>query len=127
MINRKILARGLFRVQVAHGAPPGPSPQTGVVPNEGDGASLVTKPCSRWTGPTPFPGTNQCDAQQVLDPGDSDSESFDDFFRKSKRQVVGMSYMLTGDSSSAQDIDPEAFLREWVRWPRVQKFDDTLG
>jgi RNA polymerase sigma factor (sigma-70 family) len=63
----------------------------------------------------------------VLDPGDSDSESFGAFFRESKRQVNGLAFMLTGDSSSAQDIAQEAYLRAWVRWPRIRKFDDPAG
>jgi hypothetical protein len=63
----KDLARGLLRVQVAFTLPsPGPFQQTGVVPNERDGAIVVTKPCSRWTAPTPFYVTNQRDAQQMF-------------------------------------------------------------
>ena len=63
----------------------------------------------------------------MLDPGDSDSESFDVFFRKSKRQILGVAYMLSGDLSSAQDLAQDAYLRTWVHWHRVQKFDDPVG
>ena len=38
-----------------------------------------------------------------------------------------MAFMLTGDLGTAQDLTQEAFLRTWVRWSRVAKYDDPLG
>lgn len=55
---------------------------------------------------------------------DDDAASFDDFFRNSKRPLVSMAYVLTGDLQVAQDLTQEALLRAWSRRGRVRTYDD---
>ncbi|MGD0882969.1 MAG: SigE family RNA polymerase sigma factor [Acidimicrobiales bacterium] len=55
---------------------------------------------------------------------DDAAASFDDYFRASKKPLLAMAYMITGDIQVAQDLTQEAFLRTWIRWPRVRNYDD---
>jgi RNA polymerase sigma-70 factor (ECF subfamily) len=55
---------------------------------------------------------------------DDEAASFDDYFRASKKSLLAMAYMITGDIQVAQDLAQEAFLRTWIHWSRVQKYDD---
>jgi RNA polymerase sigma-70 factor, ECF subfamily len=55
---------------------------------------------------------------------DEAEDSFDAYFRSSKRSLVSMAYLLTGDMQSAQDLTQEALLRTWSRWKRISKYDD---
>jgi len=55
---------------------------------------------------------------------DVQSDTFDAFFRESKKPLLAMAFVLTGDLATAQDLSQEALLRTWVRWSRVAKFDD---
>ena len=47
------------------------------------------------------------------------------FFRATKKPLVTMAYMLSGDQQVAQDLTQEAFLRTWSRWNRISKYDGT--
>ena len=60
----------------------------------------------------------------VSDRADGHAASFDDYFRRSKKPLVAMAYVLTGDQQSAQDLTQEALLRTWNRWSRVSKYDN---
>jgi len=55
---------------------------------------------------------------------DDESASFDAFFRRSRRPLVAMAYLLTGDMQTAQDLTQEALLRTWSRWARIRTYDD---
>lgn len=55
---------------------------------------------------------------------DPQAASFDAFFRASKKPLLAMAFVLTGDLSTAQDLTQETLLRAWTRWSRVAKFDD---
>jgi RNA polymerase sigma-70 factor, ECF subfamily len=55
---------------------------------------------------------------------DDEAASFDDYFRASKKPLLAMAYMITGDIQVAQDLTQEAFLRTWIRWSRVRNYDD---
>jgi RNA polymerase sigma-70 factor (ECF subfamily) len=55
---------------------------------------------------------------------DDESASFDAFFRLSRRPLVAMAYVLTGDLQTAQDLTQEALLRTWTRWARIRRYDD---
>jgi len=61
---------------------------------------------------------------EVSSRSDVQADSFDVFFRESKKPILAMAFVLTGDLASAQDLTQEAFLRTWVRWSRVAKYDD---
>lgn len=58
---------------------------------------------------------------------DSRSAAFDDFFRSSKRSLLALAYVMTGDLPSAQDLVQETLLRTWVRWSRISRYDDPLA
>jgi RNA polymerase sigma-70 factor, ECF subfamily len=58
---------------------------------------------------------------------DAEAESFETFYRRARKPLLGMGYVLTGSLQTAQDVTQETFLRTWSRWSRVSKFDDPLG
>jgi RNA polymerase sigma-70 factor (ECF subfamily) len=60
----------------------------------------------------------------VISRNDVQADTFDAFFRESKRPLLAMAFVLTGDLPAAQDLNQEALLRTWVRWPRIAKYDD---
>jgi RNA polymerase sigma-70 factor, ECF subfamily len=70
---------------------------------------------------TVFPGER---SRYVNDETDIDALSFDAFFRTSKKPLVAMAFLLTGNLSTAQDLTQEAFLRTWTHWSRVRTYDD---
>jgi RNA polymerase sigma-70 factor (sigma-E family) len=49
---------------------------------------------------------------------------FDDFYRTSRRRMLGYVYVLTGDIVEAQDVVQEAFVRAWQRWSTVGGYAD---
>jgi RNA polymerase sigma-70 factor (ECF subfamily) len=55
---------------------------------------------------------------------DVQADTFDAFFRESKKPLLAMAFVLTGDLAAAQDLTQEALLRTWVQWSRVAKYDD---
>lgn len=55
---------------------------------------------------------------------DIQADTFDAFFRESKKPLLAMAFVLTGDLATAQDLTQEALLRSWVRWSRIAKYDD---
>lgn len=55
---------------------------------------------------------------------DVEADTFDAFFRESKRPLLAMAFVLTGDLAAAQDLTQEALLRAWMRWSRISKYDD---
>jgi len=60
----------------------------------------------------------------VSDRRDTEVSSFDAFFRSTKKPLLAMAYVLTGDALAAQDLAQEAFLRTWERWPRIRRYDN---
>jgi RNA polymerase sigma-70 factor (ECF subfamily) len=60
----------------------------------------------------------------VSNRNDVQASTFDAFFRESKKPLLAMAFVLTGDLATAQDLTQEAFLRTWVRWSRVAGYDD---
>jgi RNA polymerase sigma-70 factor, ECF subfamily len=45
---------------------------------------------------------------------------FDRFFRQHSPRLLGQAYVLTGESSGAQDLVQESFLRAWQHWEEVR-------
>ncbi len=60
----------------------------------------------------------------MSDRTDPEVDSFDAFFRATKKPLLAMAYVLTGDLLTAQDLAQEAFLRTWERWPRISRYDN---
>jgi RNA polymerase sigma-70 factor (ECF subfamily) len=63
-------------------------------------------------------------AEAFVSAPDNSSATFDVFFRTTKKPLVTMAYLLSGDQEVAQDLTQEAFLRAWSRWNRISKYDD---
>lgn len=57
----------------------------------------------------------------------TEADSFDAFFRATKKPLLAMAYVLTGDISTAQDLSQEALLRTWERWSRIGQYDSPEG
>ncbi len=54
-------------------------------------------------------------------------ESFDGFYERELRSVVGLAYVLSGSRSGAEDLAQEAFLAAYRRWDRIVSFDDPAA
>ncbi|GAA1854849.1 SigE family RNA polymerase sigma factor [Asanoa iriomotensis] len=54
--------------------------------------------------------------------GDGREADFDEFYRGSRRRMLGYVYALTGDVVEAQDVVQEAFVRAWQRWASVGRY-----
>lgn len=50
-------------------------------------------------------------------------ESFESFYRKEFRDVVGLAYALSGSQLGAEDLAQEAFVRAHERWEKISGYD----
>jgi RNA polymerase sigma-70 factor (ECF subfamily) len=50
--------------------------------------------------------------------------TFDDLYEASRARLAGQVFALTGDWAGACDVVQEAFLRSWMRWDRIGRYDD---
>ena len=53
-----------------------------------------------------------------------DTESFDELYRASRDRLAVQLAALTGNSSDANDVVQEAFMRAWLRWGTIGGYDD---
>jgi RNA polymerase sigma-70 factor, ECF subfamily len=51
------------------------------------------------------------------------AESFESFYRREFRQVVGLAYALSGSRLGAEDLAQEAFVAAHERWDRIGQYD----
>ena len=49
--------------------------------------------------------------------------SFEDFYEREYRAVVGLAYVLSGAAAAAEDIAQEAFIAAHRSWERISRFD----
>lgn len=56
-----------------------------------------------------------------------DSKSFDELYEASYDRLVKHALALGGNLSDAQDAVQEAFVRAWLRWDRVGRYEDPEG
>ena len=56
--------------------------------------------------------------------GGANEASFDEFFRKSSRSLLGQAYLLTADEARSQELTQEAFERAWRHWDTVSVYED---
>ena len=49
--------------------------------------------------------------------------TFEDFYRRERRQVLGLAYVLTGDQAAAEDVAQDAFTAAFRSWPQVRACD----
>ncbi len=50
-------------------------------------------------------------------------ESFESFYRREFRNVVGLAYALSGSRLGAEDLAQEAFVIAHQRWDRIGEYD----
>lgn len=50
-------------------------------------------------------------------------ESFESFYRREFRDVVGLAYALSGSRLGAEDLAQEAFIKAHERWDRIGGYD----
>jgi RNA polymerase sigma-70 factor (ECF subfamily) len=62
-------------------------------------------------------------ARSVEDSRIVEIETFDTFFRKEYRSVLGLAFALTRDLGAAEDLTQEAFTEAQRRWPHVATLD----
>ena len=53
----------------------------------------------------------------------SEPLSFDDFYRREHRHVLGLAFVLTGNRSVAEDVAQDAFTAAFRQWPSVAAYD----
>ena len=52
------------------------------------------------------------------------SADFDEFYRGTRQRLLTCVYLLTGDIGEAQDAVQEAFMRAWLRWSTIGRYDE---
>ena len=52
------------------------------------------------------------------------SDDFDAFYRGTRQRVLSYVYVLTGSVAEAQDCVQEAYMRAWLRWGSVGRYDE---
>ena len=50
-------------------------------------------------------------------------ESFENFYQREFRDVVGLAYALSGSRFGAEDLAQEAFIKAHERWDRISGYD----
>lgn len=53
----------------------------------------------------------------------SDADGFDELFRREYPAIVASARAILGDSDAARDVAQEAFIRLFVRWQRISRYD----
>lgn len=53
-----------------------------------------------------------------------DAEDFDSFYRSTRQRVLSCVYLVTGDLGDAQDAVQEAYMKAWLRWRSVGRYDE---
>jgi len=54
-------------------------------------------------------------------------ESFDAYYRRDYRKLVGLAYVLTGSHWAAEDLAQDALTEAHRAWPKVAGYDDPAG
>ncbi|GAA0579762.1 SigE family RNA polymerase sigma factor [Paractinoplanes ferrugineus] len=54
-------------------------------------------------------------------------QAFHDFFEKHHAELSGLAYLLSGDSSAADDLAADALTEVWKHWDRVEAADDPAA
>jgi DNA-directed RNA polymerase specialized sigma24 family protein len=54
-------------------------------------------------------------------------ESFDSFYRATRRQVLHQAFALTGDLQAASTATRDAYVAAWHHWRKVEPLDDRLA
>jgi len=54
-------------------------------------------------------------------------ETFDEYYRRDYRKLVGLAYVLCGSQSTAEDLTHEALIEAHRRWAKISVYDDPGG
>lgn len=54
-------------------------------------------------------------------------ESFEAFYVREVRSVVGLAFVLSGSARAAEDLAHDAFLKAYRNWHRISAYDDPGG
>ena len=63
----------------------------------------------------------------VEPPVESESLTFDDFYRKEFRQVLGLAFVLTGNQWVAEETAQDAFTAAFRRWHSIVAYDSPAA
>lgn len=65
-------------------------------------------------------------ADEINEPSGANTfrEDFEAFYRRERRSVIGLAYVLSGSRSGAEDLAQEAFLRALRAWDQISAYDD---
>jgi len=55
------------------------------------------------------------------------SESFDAYYRRDYRKLVGLAYVLSGSHWAAEDLAQDALTEAHRKWSTVRDYDDPAG
>ena len=56
-----------------------------------------------------------------------ESLSFEDFYRREHRHVLGLAFVLTGNHSVAEDTAQDAFTAAFRNWPSIAAYDSPAA
>jgi RNA polymerase sigma-70 factor (sigma-E family) len=68
-------------------------------------------------------GIGADDTRVADESSDSNPESFEDFFRREHKSVLGLAFVLTGNQWTAEDTTQEAFTAAFRRWSSIAAYD----
>lgn len=68
--------------------------------------------------------TDEAAALPATEESEAFRASFEAFYRREIRSIVGLAYVLSGSSRAAEDLAQEAFLSAFRHWDRVGAFDN---
>jgi RNA polymerase sigma-70 factor (ECF subfamily) len=51
-------------------------------------------------------------------------DDFDSFYSGTRQRVLSCVYLVTGDLGEAQDAVQEAYMRAWLRWDAIRRYDE---
>jgi RNA polymerase sigma-70 factor (ECF subfamily) len=77
--------------------------------------------------PTSAPTLSEAGAAEEHDERPELPQRFEDFFELHYVRLFRALWLIARDSSEAEDIMQEAFLRLWERWDRISTLEDPTG
>jgi len=67
---------------------------------------------------------DEADALPAAEESEAFRGSFEAFYRREIRAIVGLAYVLSGSRRAAEDLAQEAFLSAFRHWDRIGAFDN---
>lgn len=57
----------------------------------------------------------------------ADPEAFEEFYLGTRLRLLRQLALMTGDRQQAEDVLQEAYVRAWLRWPKVARLESPEG